>query len=279
MRRFVYILPTFFFILVACALLSPFGTSTPPAFPTDLLQTVLAQTVTAQPTSLPSTPTDTPVPSTPTAFTPTPIPPSPSPTPLPSNTATFRLPAQSPEQFVRYYFDNINISNFALTWSLLSPRFKSVMNGPSQGGYQGYVNFWNTVHNVRVDRVEVVFECFGCVVVNVTARYYYNSGVLTTVSDTYILVYDYVRNTWLFESSLVFTSTPSPTRTRTKAPTRTWTVSRTPSSSPTDTHTPTFTFTPTPTSTFTPTPTDTDTPTLTPTETPTFTDTPTPTST
>jgi len=275
MKRLPIIFIPSLLILAACALLNPLGLSTPPAFPTDLLQTFIVQSLTAQPTHTPAASTGTNAPGTATPIAPTATSLPPSPTPVPTGTATFFLPSQTPEQFIRFYYDNINISNYSLTWSLLSPHFKNTMNGPAQGGFQGYVDFWNTVHNVLVDRVEVVFQCFGCVVVNVNARYHYKNGTLTSAADTYILVYDYIRNTWLFESSLVFTPTPLPTPTRTKAPSRTPTVSRTPTPSPT----PTFTHTFTPTFTSTDTATDTSTDTLTPTPSETPTDTPTPTST
>jgi hypothetical protein len=238
-----------------------------------LVQTIVAQTLTAKPTStqataIPGTLTTTSLPATST-----PVPPSPTPTVV--WTHTYVPPSQTPDQFVRYYFNNINISNYSLTWSLLTERFKSVVNGPSQGGYQGYVDFWNTVHSVTVQSVYVIGQIGDYAYIKVTALYHYNNGQLVTATVQYTLVYDRSRQTWLFDTTLVPTSTPSKTFTRTTTQTKTATRTRTPSrtatvtGSATSSETPSPTLTDTPTSSSTPTPTPTDTDTPAPSETPT----------
>ena len=276
MKRFYFLAPVLF-LLAACVLLSPAGPSTPTLPSGDLDRTIIAQTLTAWPTPVPATPTPTSTPTETSTATPTPVPPSP--TAVPTSTAMPFIPVQSPDQFIRSYYYSINLGNYPLTWSLLSPNFRSALYGPAQGGFQGYVDSWDPVHNVLVDGVQVVFECYGCVVVNVATRYHYKNGTLAPRADTYILVYDYVRNTWLFEASLTFTSTPRPTAKHNPAPTRTRTPTRTFTSTftPTFTPSPTFTFTGTSTGTATSTDTPSATPTDTPTPSDTSTDTPTPT--
>jgi hypothetical protein len=74
------------------------------------------------------------------------------------------LPVQTPQDFIFYYFNNINSRNYTLTWSLLSDRFKNTLNGPSQGGYQVYVDFWDSVKQVTVSDVTQTCqgECVCC---------------------------------------------------------------------------------------------------------------------
>ena len=262
MKRIACLLLLGLFVLPACDLLAPSLPPGQPTVPFGVYQTLVADTLTALAPTVP-TPTVTPTPDTPTPVLATPVPASR--TPAPSATSQ---PAQTPDQFIRYYYANINVANYPLTWSLLSDRFKSVMNGVGLGGYQGYVKFWNTVHEVRVQNVTVVSSCSGCVVVRVTALYHYKSGMLSTDSSLFVLIYDPVRRTWLFDSS--YANTPTPSATATRTPTRSATPSRTntPGATATASATPTGSPTPSPTSSETPSDTPTDTP-VTPTETPT----------
>jgi len=118
MKPAVYFLILSILIMSACMPVVPGGLPVEPTDAAGLVQTVVAMTLTAKPTStraaaLPSTATYTLL-----APTSTSLPPSPSPTAV--WTHTYEPPAQTPDQFVRYYFNNINISNYSLTWSLLS---------------------------------------------------------------------------------------------------------------------------------------------------------------
>ena len=45
-----------------------------------------------------------------------------------ATTQTATLLAQTPQDFISYYFDNINSRNYALTWLLLSDRFQNNLN-------------------------------------------------------------------------------------------------------------------------------------------------------
>jgi len=209
--------------------------------PQDLIGTFVAQTLTAKPSATYVTPTSTMVPNTSIPIPPTSTPYSPTLTFTSTRTPSPTLPVQTPDEFIRMYYYNINVANYPYTWSLLDQNFVASMNNLGLGGYAGYVKFWDTVHSVRVLNVVVVFQCEGCVIVNVTARYKYNNGVVTTVTDPYILVYNDLRNTWLFHSSLMPSSTPSLTPTSTPFHSPTPTVSRT--ATPTPSYTPTATST------------------------------------
>jgi hypothetical protein len=129
----------------------------------------------------------------------------PSATLQPNLTATF---TQTPQGFISYYFDNINSRNYALTWSLLSDSFQNNLNGSLQDGYQVYVDFWNTVHQVTVMDAIPACQADLCAV-KVTLRLDYYNGLLDTSIYPYNLTYDHARNTWLFDFI------PSPTATPT----------------------------------------------------------------
>ena len=238
--------------LSSCTRFYILGPATPTDPYTNFIQTIVVQTLTAFP----------------------------YPTIQPSLTATFTqtatLAARTPQGFVSYYFDNINSRNYTLTWSLLSDRFKDNLNGPAQGGYQVYVNFWNTVNQVTVKNVYAICQDDLCAV-DATLQLQYYSGQLNTTTYPYTLAYDHSRNTWLFD--FIQTNTATPTRTgtatatRTRTPTRTSTATTTKTGTPTPSRTPTMTVSPTRTASASPS--QSRTPTATLTHTPTFTWTPT----
>jgi LysM repeat protein len=167
MNRFKLLSFSFLLVLLflsACARFYSSSPATPPN-PYNIIGTIVAKTLTAFPSA---------------------------------STQTATLPAQTPEDFISLYFDAINSRNYALTWSLLSDRFKDTLNGPSQGGYQVYVEFWDSVNRVTVS--DITQTCQGDVcAVNVTLQLDYNNGQFDTSIYPYTLTYNQTRNTWLFD--------------------------------------------------------------------------------
>ncbi len=211
MKTMVFLLFASLLVLTGCSFSVP---TTPPVQPASLLQTAVALTLTAEATNgtAPSeisqpaveteTPTPTPLPTdtvSPTIELPSVTPATATATPQPAAPAApvYPAPAQSPSQFIRYYFGNINVSNYPLTWSLLTSRFQ-LTNNPD--GYAGYVNFWNTVHSVTIEGISVLSQSGGYASVNVRALYHYTNDLLNDTLITYNLIYDYNRRTWLFDS-------------------------------------------------------------------------------
>ena len=167
MKRMILILMIALGALSGCVVSAP---PAPSAAPGNAIETAVVQTLTAMPTSnLASFPTAVPATATALPVAATAIPPSPTPTALlPSPTATLAPTAASsggggyyapvtenPSAFIRYYYGQINLGNYPLTWSLLDANFINNNNGPATGGYAGYVNFWSTVHEVIVQSVYV----------------------------------------------------------------------------------------------------------------------------
>jgi len=117
-------------------------------------------------------------------------------------TATI-VPTQSNslEQFIHTYYEAINSRNYENTWSLLSDAFKTNSNSLQNGGYQGYVDFWNTVDHVEVLETRILEQNSQSAKVFVVANYHYKNGVTTTSQQDFNFIYDFTRNTWLFDVS------------------------------------------------------------------------------
>jgi hypothetical protein len=214
MKRMILILMMALGGLSACVETIP---SAPSAAPGNAIETAVVQTLTAMPTStLPPSPTTIPATATALPIATTAIPPSPTPTVvLPTPTATpvptavyqssgggvyYAPVTEDPAAFIRYYYGQINLGNYPLTWSLLDTNFINNNNGPATGGYTGYVDFWSTVHEVIVQSVYVDSQSGYYAVVTVTSMYKWVSGLITYSTDTFNLIYNSSRATWMFDS-------------------------------------------------------------------------------
>ena len=202
-------------VVILVLLLSACQPKTPAATP-NLVQTAVVLTLTAQPTAVP--PTQTPLLPTPTLSLPTPTlelaSATPAPLPPPPAGAT-AAPVWYPnyaDQFIRYYYQNINARSYNLTWSLLTDAFKYNVNGPARGGYQGYVDFWNTVSRVDISSVVITGQSSGTATVTVAMTYHYFNGNVVSVNQPFNLLFDAGRNTWMFHSPTAYIApaTPSP---------------------------------------------------------------------
>ena len=120
------------------------------------------------------------------------VPTTPTPDPM------YVPPNMRPEEFISFYYDAINKRNYVLTWSLLTPGFISLTNPPSQGGYQGYVDWWNTVEHVDVTSVDIIEQSKNTATVGVRATYHYSNGITTQSHQRFDLSFDSTRDTWLF---------------------------------------------------------------------------------
>lgn len=114
---------------------------------------------------------------------------------LPTPVPTAIPPVSYPADFIYYYFNNLNLRNYALTWSLLDADFIARNNAD---GYTGYVNYWNTVSNVNVTYVTVNFYTSTTASVTVGLVFTYTNSVVTSTSATYQLIYNYSLGSWQF---------------------------------------------------------------------------------
>ncbi len=114
---------------------------------------------------------------------------------LPTPVPTAIPPVSYPADFIYYYFNNLNLRNYALTWSLLDANFIA-RNNPD--GYTGYVNYWNTVSNVNVTYVTVNSYTSSYASVTVGLVFTYVNSLVTSASATYQLVYNTGLGNWQF---------------------------------------------------------------------------------
>jgi serine/threonine protein kinase, bacterial len=122
-------------------------------------------------------------------------------TPLVPTSTLVVTPSSSVEEFIRTYFQAINSRNYETSWSLLSDAFKATTNSPQNGGYQGYVDFWNTVDVVEILEIQILEQNSQSAKAFVVANYHYKNGVTTTGNQNFYFIYDFTRNTWLFDVS------------------------------------------------------------------------------
>ena len=158
-----------------------------------------ATTVSPFPTAgLPTPTAGLPVP-TAASSTPTAVATMPEPTSTPEMMLTPDLDLSDPVEFINFYFGNINARNYPLTWSLLSSHFIDTMNSPAQGGYQGYVDYWNTARQVDILDVAVESQNGSSARVNVNMTVQYENEKTINWHQHFSLIYEHARNTWLFD--------------------------------------------------------------------------------
>ncbi len=147
---------------------------------------------------LPTPMQELPVPTT-ASSTPTEVATLPEPTSTQTAVLTPDLDLADPVEFINFYFGNINVRNYPLTWSLLSEHFIDTMNSPAQGGYQGYVDYWNTARRVDILDVAIESQDGTSARVNVNMTVHYEDGRTINWHQHFSLVYEHARNTWLFD--------------------------------------------------------------------------------
>jgi hypothetical protein len=153
------------------------------------------------PTLISATPTPKAELPTPTAWSPMPtaVGTGDVPTSTQEMVLTPQLGLSDPVEFIHFYFSNINARNYPLTWSLLSEDFINRMNSPAQGGYQGYVDYWNTARSVDIIEVVVESQNASSARVNVNMTVHYEDGRTITWYQHFSLIYEHARDTWLFD--------------------------------------------------------------------------------
>jgi hypothetical protein len=103
----------------------------------------------------------------------------------------------TPDQFVYYYFSNINARNYGLTWSLLSSAFIAANNS---SGYADYAAYWNTVSYVTVNYVTINSQTATTAVVTAGLTFNKTDGTSVTLSIPYNLRYNNSLASWQFHT-------------------------------------------------------------------------------
>jgi hypothetical protein len=210
------------FLIPVVLFLSACGQGQPSTPPVNVVQTSVALTLTAYPSFTPSQlPSSTPLVSTPTTTvtetptnpllpTPTNLTPAPTIPVIPPTAAPAWNPSY-PDQFIRYYYQHINARDYNTTWSLLSDVFKFAVNSTAEGGYGGYVDFWDTVRRVDINSVTIISQSSHAAQVLVDMVYNYTNGAVIRSQQYFQLYYYAPRSTWMFDySGTMPTSVPNP---------------------------------------------------------------------
>ncbi len=100
------------------------------------------------------------------------------------------------DEFVKNYYLSLKNHNYSDTWSKLSPKFQSL----STGGYSDYLQWWNSVSDIRIGNIHLVNQSSDAALVDAELYYIMNSG--SNFKDSYkriYLVWSDEKNSWLFE--------------------------------------------------------------------------------
>ncbi|MEH2114644.1 hypothetical protein [Nostoc sp.] len=132
-------------------------------------------------------------------------------TPTPANTApTIRKndlsgqndennraePEVSPEDFVRQYYSNINSGNYQAAWNMLPT---DMQNNKSlhPDGYVSYIDWWNKVERIDIQRVYLESKSNYDTVVKVDANYVMKSRNNSFHRLRYLFAKDSINNKWI----------------------------------------------------------------------------------
>ena len=102
----------------------------------------------------------------------------------------------SPKQFVKNYYVNLSYGNYQTTWNQLSTSFKR-----NTEGYSEYVNWWNSVREIRIGQIRLIEQNSYKALVSADLTYITNTGTYYNDPKNRIyLIWDSQSNTWLFEN-------------------------------------------------------------------------------
>ncbi|MCT7981223.1 serine/threonine protein kinase [Laspinema olomoucense] len=100
-----------------------------------------------------------------------------------------------PKQFIINYYTNLNQRQYNTTWSKLSPNFKT-----KAGTFADYVEWWESVAEIRVGNVRSIAQTEREAIVDVQLQYLMNDGRLVDdLKNRINLVWDNGQQTWLFD--------------------------------------------------------------------------------
>ncbi len=117
--------------------------------------------------------------------------------PLPTNTPENYI---DPTAFITNYFSLINERRYEEAWSKLSTKFKENFSKRTDGGgYDEYVDYWNTVAKVEIAFIEIQSQSNSNALVYAEILFNYKAGNTETGHITYKLVKDSTGKAWLFD--------------------------------------------------------------------------------
>jgi hypothetical protein len=105
-----------------------------------------------------------------------------------------------PISFINEYFSLINERRYDDAWARLSNKFKeNFTNRTDGGGYNEYVEYWNTVNKVEIAFIELQSQNDTEAIVYAEILFNYKTGNTETGHVKYKLVKDTTGKSWLFD--------------------------------------------------------------------------------
>jgi|CXWL01.1.fsa_nt_gi hypothetical protein len=105
-----------------------------------------------------------------------------------------------PISFINEYFSLINERRYEDAWARLSNKFKeNFANRTDGGGYNDYVDYWNTVNKVEIAFIEIQSQSDTQAIVYAEILFNYKAGNTETGHIKYKLVKDTTGKSWLFD--------------------------------------------------------------------------------
>lgn len=115
----------------------------------------------------------------------------------PSSTASYdktvQTQAQTPDNFIQNYYTTINQREYELAFSLLSASFKTKYHCCDANGsysYSDYVDWWNSVKEIEVQKVEIREQSSSRATVYALLRFHYKDGRIVDDQHIFQLVSD-----------------------------------------------------------------------------------------
>ncbi len=121
----------------------------------------------------------------------------------PSGSQTFTLEMtvgtlESPEQFIREHYTDLNNRQYEKTWSGLSDNFK---NQQISGGYSEYREWWSSVRRINIGRISVIKKSGQQAIFDTELQYIMNNGQGINDTKKYITVlYDPKKDSWQIDN-------------------------------------------------------------------------------
>ncbi len=119
-----------------------------------------------------------------------------------TKTAAKKQTRPSPAQAIRDHYQALNARDYNVTWNNLSSRFKSESVSSSTLARKQYEDWWNSVRNVDLQRVETssISSDGSKAVINYRHGYTMNDGRFVQDKHTKLfLVWDKVKSKWLID--------------------------------------------------------------------------------
>jgi hypothetical protein len=111
---------------------------------------------------------------------------------------------QSLSQTIQDYYALINQRKYESAWSYLSPNFKARQE--DNGGYNSYVDWWNTIDAVTIKRIEVIEDVERQIHVRAELKYFKRNGEDASHVLQLSCIWDADLNRWSIDSAEVLSN-------------------------------------------------------------------------